>query len=580
MSIEKLPISSLPNTSNLHHNKQTSLRLKWLWITSVLSSLTLMFFYNPFQLFDFNYRSYLSSFSFDTLNNHNQNILQPIGAPYLPPFLDSNTPSNIQFSVKHVFHQNTDKPIGTARMGRLDIKGETLKKLRKDTPLVTYGSQQVSPWDSIYSIDPNPNYSVTRLENRSPAYIESYLHYANTHRQRNLPEISSKDLVWIDQEITVPNVTDRNTVVSLAIMASNAYVDIPFTGDWMNVTGDWGNNNTYDFGWEQDGIRGHVFLSEETKDAPAGSIVVVAIKGTSAAILDNGGDTAPKDKINDNLLFSCCCARVSYMWNTVCDCYTGKPYTCNQDCLERELYKKDRYYKATMEIYRHVQELYPDSQIWVTGHSLGGSLSALLGRTYGLPAVTFEAPGELLAASRLHLPMPPGLPSWREHVWHFGHNADPIYTGQCNGPTSSCSMGGYAMESVCHSGLECNYDVVSDLGWRVSLMNHRIHVVIDQVILAYNNTAECRAPPSCHDCIDWRYVTDDDDDNTDPIPSKSPSHTVTDPVTTKTTTIAPPTGPVTTIVPPSGDKDEGGHIEPDPPHICRSRTWYGRCIKW
>lgn len=580
------PSSYSNNLTNPSAKKKLRVKNIAFWLLSVL--VTLVLIYNTLQ---FNPLTYFYYSQFRPSSNENEGISGPIGVPYIPEFMNNNNPSSLQFSVKHVFHQNVDKPIGQAMMGRLDMTEKTLKKLRAETPLVAYGSEEVSPWDSIYAIDPNYNYMVTRLQDRSPEHVQSYIDYANTYKERKLPEIKSQDLAWIDEEIAVPNVTDKDTVVSLAIMASNAYVDIPYTGDWLNVTGDWGNNNTYDFGWKADGIRGHVFLSEKTKDAPEGAIVVVSIKGTSAAILDNGGDTAPNDKINDNLLFSCCCARVSYMWNTVCDCYTGKSYTCNQDCLERELYKKDKYYKAVLEIYRQVQELYPDSQIWVTGHSLGGSLAALLGRTYGLPAVAFEAPGELLPAKRLHLPMPPGLPSWREHVWHFGHTADPIYIGQCNGATSSCSMAGYAMETVCHSGLECSYDVVGDLGWHVSLMNHRIHVVIDSILLAYNKTAECKAPPACHDCIDWRFVTDDDDDHSDPLPSKSTSQTVTQPITTKTTTIAPPTGPVTTIdptstppsttQPPSDDNNgDGGHIEPDPPKTCHRRNWYGRCVEW
>lgn len=36
----------------------------------------------------------------------------------------------------------------------------------------------------------------------------------------------------------------------------------------------------------------------------------------------------------------------------------------------------------------------------------GGSLASLLGITFGVPAVSFESPGEKLAAKRLHLPSP------------------------------------------------------------------------------------------------------------------------------------------------------------------------------
>jgi len=53
--------------------------------------------------------------------------------------------------------------------------------------------------------------------------------------------------------------------------------------------------------------------------------------------------------------------------------------------------------------------MYPDSNIWMIGHSLGGALAGLLGATFGAPVVTFEAPGDKMAAQRLHLPSPVSL---------------------------------------------------------------------------------------------------------------------------------------------------------------------------
>ena len=57
-------------------------------------------------------------------------------------------------------------------------------------------------------------------------------------------------------------------------------------------------------------------------------------------------------------------------------------------------------------LYQNVSYMYPDANIWVVGHSLGGALSTLVGVTFGAHVVAFEAPGAKLAAKRLHLPTP------------------------------------------------------------------------------------------------------------------------------------------------------------------------------
>lgn len=92
-------------------------------------------------------------------------------------------------------------------------------------------------------------------------------------------------------------------------------------------------------GWEPDadGFRGHVFAT------PDNSTVVLAIKGTSAGFVGGGGPTSKKDKFNDNLLFSCCCARIDWTWTTVCNCYRGG-WKCDQDCLEEALVEESLFY--------------------------------------------------------------------------------------------------------------------------------------------------------------------------------------------------------------------------------------------
>ncbi|RLV96581.1 putative lipase ATG15 [Spathaspora sp. JA1] len=426
----------------------------------------------------------------------------------------------------------------------------------------------------------------TRLKERStPNFIESYLSYA-TSIKGDAKLLNRIDLEWVDEEIKVPNITDKDTIVTLATISSNAYVKFPLDDkdknktDWIDIGG-WEpdqKNEDLNFGWDELGLRGHVFVSKDNKT------VVIGIKGTSGAGLPSGGtsdETGGNDKINDNLLFSCCCARVGYMWTTVCDCYEDT-YTCNQDCLEKELLKQDRYYQAALELYRNITAIYPPEKhdIWVTGHSLGGALASLLGRTFGLPVVAFEAPGEMLASSRLHLPSPPGIPHYMENIWHVGNTADPIYMGVCNGVSSTCNVAGYAMETACHTGYQCVYDVVTDLGWRVNMLNHRIHTVIDDIILVYNDTAKCIEQPPCRDCFNWRFVTHDEDEDDEPaLPNPLKPH----PTKGKGNTMITSTtggGGVSTSTGTSSTQPASSPEPTDTPEKCLKRTWYGWCVEW
>ena len=89
-------------------------------------------------------------------------------------------------------------------------------------------------------------------------------------------------------------------------------------------------------GWEDssNGFRGHVFVSSDN------STVVLSIKGTTLQ-----GPTSKKDKFNDNLLFSCCCARVDFSWmfSTVCDCF-AKHWRCDNTCLSKALVEESLFY--------------------------------------------------------------------------------------------------------------------------------------------------------------------------------------------------------------------------------------------
>lgn len=339
---------------------------------------------------------------------------------------------------------------------------------------------------------------IQRLVDRRPSVVDPMV---ASSREGGYVSVLSPD-AWTLDDVSGPNITDRDTIVSLAYMSADAYIEAPGDPQWSEVGDPF--NRSADFGWESDGLRGHIFADD------ANTTVVIGLKGTSMAVFDGEGTTT-NDKLNDNLFFSCCCAQQGpWLWHQVCSCATGT-YSCNNTCVVDALRGENRYYMAARELYSNVTELYPGSDVWLTGHSLGGAVSAMLGLTYGLPVVTFEAVPEALPAGRLGLPVPPGAdplspPQAREHTgaYHFGHTADPVYIGTCNGATASCSYAGYAMESACHTGRECVYDVVADKGWRVGIGTHKIHSVINDVILKYDEVAECRFTPECRDCANWR----------------------------------------------------------------------------
>ncbi|KAJ7917049.1 alpha/beta-hydrolase [Mycena leptocephala] len=293
----------------------------------------------------------------------------------------------------------------------------------------------------------------------------------------------------------------RTRTTLLEQMSSNAYVD-PDDTQWYELGANW--TVSYPFGWEpdSDGFRGHVFAT------PNNETVVLALKGTSAGLLGGGGPTVKKDKLNDNLLFSCCCARVDWTWSTVCGCYRGG-WKCGADCVEEALIDDSLFYPIGTNLYNNLTYMYPESDIWIIGHSLGGALASLLGATFGSPVVAFESPGEKMAAGRLHLPSPPST----LHITHVYHTADPIAMGTCNGVLSSCALAGYAMESRCHLGKSIVYDTVSNLSWGVDVRTHGIVGVIEKVLnVTWPPAAEVgREVPEaleeedCVECYSWEF---------------------------------------------------------------------------
>lgn len=467
----------------------------------------------------------LSFLAFSTSTTHaashpradDQAVLQ-LHPDYFNPAPEPPAPAEHTFTLRHVYHH------GTHRHPTLHRKQDVVHTDQD----IWLAAEDEHPELRLPPLRARSDATrIQRLVDRRPSVVDPMV---ATSRQQGYVSVLSPE-AWTLDEIPGPNITDRDTIVSLAYMAANAYVETPDNTEWLEVGDPF--NKSADFGWETDGLRGHIFADDTN------STVVIGLKGTSMAIFDGEGTTT-NDKVNDNLFFSCCCAQQGpWLWHQVCDCATST-YSCNNTCVVQALRNESRYYMAARELYSNVTALYPDSNIWMTGHSLGGAVSAMLGLTYGLPVVTFEAVPDALPAGRLGLPVPPGAdpsnPQTREYTgaYHFGHTADPVYIGTCNGATASCSYGGYALESACHTGRECVYDVVADKGWRVGIGTHKIRSVINDVILKYDEVAECKFTPECRDCANWKMYESNGTETTTTSRSTSSTKTRTRTETCKT----------------------------------------------
>ncbi|KAJ3226353.1 putative lipase atg15 [Clydaea vesicula] len=303
-----------------------------------------------------------------------------------------------------------------------------------------------------------------------------------------------------------PDETDKQTVLALAQMSSNGYYEPTKRDKWIDVVGNWSDN--VNFGWERDGIRGYIYVDEDDK------VMVITLKGTSPQWIDG---------LQDNKMFSCCCAYVDYSWKTVCNCASAKGM-CDSQCLSTNTNFADSYYNLAQTIYVAIRSMYPHISIWLTGHSLGGSLASLVALTNNIPAFAYEAPGDLLFAERIGLlpDVPPNVDVKKKYyeeflatlpIYHFGNDGDPIFLGICTGTSSVCYWGGYAMQSKCHVGKICTYTDEDDrdkfnsrinIKSKVDIRNHGIEKVLKMIETKFD-VPRCVVQKNCEDCHDWEF---------------------------------------------------------------------------
>lgn len=313
-------------------------------------------------------------------------------------------------------------------------------------------------------------------------------------------------------------VMDYNLVYDLAKMSHNVYYKL---GDkmWLNTTLD----NVYDLSISNETVRSYLFTNIVKDKA------VIAFKGTSVywvsettnsensekyninndVLFSNMCDlsSSGNDKYNDNLFFSCCFYKQSSLF-TKCECqgsewkhgYKIGKSECCINCYDNSLEYEMNYIRMIEQVVDKSRDIidFDKVDVYFTGHSLGGMLASTASALYNKVAATFETPGD-----KHYLDLT-NIVHKHNQVFHFGHNGDPIFTGNCG---RTCSVVGYNIDTRCHTGYTCLYDSKSKLGYTESILNHRIEYIIKNVIPKWEiDPPECNINTDCIECEFWEYV--------------------------------------------------------------------------
>lgn len=102
-------------------------------------------------------------------------------------------------------------------------------------------------------------------------------------------------------------------------------------------------------------------------------------------------------------------------------------------------------------IVEYFQERYPYTSLWLAGHTVGGSITSLVGLRHFPPHCKFRSPWR---ATRLNLATTHLVPK-AKHIIHVYNSLDHLAQGNRNG----CTRRGYATETKCHVGQVIRFEV-------------------------------------------------------------------------------------------------------------------------
>ena len=286
----------------------------------------------------------------------------------------------------------------------------------------------------------------------------------------------------LDEGTQTFDLNNYHNVLTLANISRDIY-DGNFP-DFENKTTDISHNS----------VKAYLLTTKEN------TFNIVAFKGTTPPF-----DTIGRhDKRNDNLFFSCCFYKETNGFGCNNKSQTNVfERTCNSSCYEQITENTETYYNISVTIIEQLKNKVNFENTVFTGHSLGGAVAFLMGLRYNKPVVTFETPGLQHWVSLAKLKYNPNVLG---NIYHYQHNADTIATGKCQGSLSFCYLVGYIIETKCHLGNVCMYDVINKLGIQESIFSHRIAYTIDNVITKWNNTLpKCEFQHNCTECNEWKY---------------------------------------------------------------------------
>jgi lipase ATG15 len=243
---------------------------------------------------------------------------------------------------------------------------------------------------------------------------------------------------------------------------------------------------------DDDGVRAYLFANENESE------YVIAFKGTSFY------SSRINDKFNDNLFFSCCYYKETYIKCPDCIKFNfSEYYNCSKQCYKDSLKFGNNYYNIVNEIYKSVlKEMDSKAKIYLTGHSLGAAMANIIGVIYNVPSITFSSPNIKHYLDLLEIKY--NKSSLK--IYNFGINSDPIFMGTCNGMFSTCYYFGYIMKTKCNIGYKCIYDSKNELDLSENIYSHKLKYLINKILPYWEERLpRCEMFDDCVECEEWRY---------------------------------------------------------------------------